>query len=60
MATYTAYYRITNITHVTFEAENEEEAKRIAEQMEGNGSVLEEFGYDMCDLSFSLNSIVEE
>lgn len=60
MKTYTAWYTIENIVHVAFEAENDEEAWRIASEMAENGSVIEEFGYEMHDLIFNLDEVVEE
>ena len=60
MKQYTAFYTIENIVSVCFEAENDAEAERIAEEMAENGSVIEEFGYEMHDLIFNLDGVDEE
>ena len=60
MATYTAVYTIDNVVHVCFEAENEDEAARIAEQMIDNGTVLEEFGFELHDFTFTLGEVYED
>ena len=60
MKQYTAFYTIENMVHVCFEAENDTEAERIAEEMATDGTVLEEFGFEMCDLIFNLDELVED
>lgn len=60
MKQYTAFYTIENIIHVCFEAENDAEADRIAEKMTTDGTVLENFGYEMRDLIFNLDEVVED
>ena len=60
MKQYTAFYTIENIVHVCFEAENDAEAERIAKEMAENGAVLEEFGFEMRDLMFNLDEVVED
>ena len=60
MAAYTAWYTIENMVHVCFEAENDTEAERIAEEMANDGTVLENLGYEMRDFTFALNELVED
>lgn len=59
MKNYTAWYTIENMVHVCFEAENDEEAERIAEEMAEDGTVLENLGYEMYDFTFYLDEITE-
>lgn len=60
MKQYTAFYTIDNMVHVCFEAENDAEAERIAEEMATDGTVLENLGYEMCDFMFNLDELVED
>ena len=57
MATFTAWYTIKNRTHVEIEAESEEEAFRMAKQMATDGTVLEQFGFELRDLDFALDEL---
>ena len=59
MKQYTAFYTIENIVHVCFEAENDEDAERIAEEMMEDGTVIEQFGYEPYELSFTLDELSE-
>ena len=60
MKQYTAFYTIENMVHICFEAENDAEAERIAEEMATDGTVLEEFGFEMRDLIVNLDELVED
>ena len=60
MKTYTAWYTIENMVHICFEAENDDEAERIANQMIDNGTVIEELGFEIRDLIFNLDALVED
>lgn len=60
MKTYTAFYTIENVLHICFEAENEEEAERIAEEMAVDGTVLDNCGYAMHEFMFNLDELVED
>jgi len=60
MKQYTAFYTIENIVSVCFEAENDVEAERIAEEMASDGTVLENLGYEMRDFMFNLDELVED
>lgn len=61
MKQYTAFFTIENIVHICFEAENDEEAERIAEEMTEDGSAEEAlFGYGPLELSFTLDELTAE
>lgn len=60
MKTYTAWYTIENMVHICFEAESDEEAERIAKEMESDGCMFENIGYEMCDFVFTLDELVED
>lgn len=57
---YTAWYTIENMIGVDFEADNDIEAERIAEEMAENGTVCDNIVWAMEELTFNLDQITND
>lgn len=59
MTTYQAWYTIENKAHLVIEADDLQHAAEVARRCAGDGTVLEQFGYELPDLEFALAGVDE-
>lgn len=59
MAIYEAQHVIKNKTHLEIEADDLQQAAEVARRCAGDGTVLEQFGYELPDLEFALEGVDE-